>query len=178
MHTEVMADASVFSILPSNWRLGAVLESRAPGITLYLADLQLGRQATKVRLTWLLIAQFYGQPQLLYIMQVAVKRLSTSSAPPAAVATFLKEVQMLQLASATCQRACHMLGCCKLGGDACIVMSLYPKSATKRLEESQGSPTDLAPGFEPRHRCHGVPCVTWFMHEHVRAHIQDDVVMS
>ncbi len=173
-----MADASVFSILPSNLRLGAVLERRSPGITLYLADRQLGRQATKVRLTWLLIAQLYGQPQLLKVMQVAVKRLSTSSVPPMAVATFLKEVQMLQLASATCQRACRMLGCCKLDGDACIVMSLYPKSATKRLEESQGSPTGLAPGFEPRHRCHGVTCVTCFMHVYANVHIQHAVVMS
>ena len=72
-------------------------------------------------------------------MQVAVKRLHTGSAPAAAEATFLEVVQMLQLASASCQRACRMLGCCKLDdGDACIVMSLYPKSAAKRLEESRG----------------------------------------
>ena len=74
-------------------------------------------------------------------MQVAVKKLHTSSAPVAAAATFLDEIQTLQLASATCQRACRMLGCCKLDGDVCIVMSLHPKSADKRLEESQGDQT-------------------------------------
>ena len=82
--------------------------------------------------------------QLLYVMQVAVKRLDTSSAPPEAEATFLEEIHTLQLASASCQRACRMLGCCKLNGDACIVMSLYPKSAAKRLEESQSCPSWLS----------------------------------
>ena len=72
-------------------------------------------------------------------MQVAVKSLHTSSATPEAEATFLEEVQTLHVASATCQRACRMLGCCKLEGDVCIVMSLYPKSADKRLAESQGN---------------------------------------
>ena len=69
---------------------------------------------------------------------MAVKRLHTSPAPAAAQAAFIEEVQTLQLASATCQRVCRMLGCCRLDGDACIIMSLYPKSAAKRLEESQG----------------------------------------
>ncbi|DBB02297.1 TPA: hypothetical protein ACH3X3_011313 [Trebouxia sp. C0006] len=73
-----------------------------------------------------------------YKSQVAVKRLHTSSAPSAAESVFLEEVQMLQLASASCQRVCRMLGCCKLVGDVCIVTSLYPKSAEMRLEESQG----------------------------------------
>ncbi len=72
-------------------------------------------------------------------MQVAVKRLHTSSAPPEAEATFLEEVQTLHVASATCQRACRMLGCCKLDGDVCTVMSLYPKSADKCLAESQNN---------------------------------------
>ena len=31
-----------------------------------------------------------------------------------------------------------MLGCSRIDGDACIVMTLYPKSAAKRLEELQG----------------------------------------
>ena len=31
-----------------------------------------------------------------------------------------------------------MLGCCKLDGDLCIVMSLYPKSAAKHLHEASG----------------------------------------
>ncbi len=68
-----------------------------------------------------------------------VKRLQTSDVSSAAENTFLEEIQMLQLASATCQRTCRMLGCCKLDGDACIVMSLYPKSAAKRLSETEGS---------------------------------------
>lgn len=51
---------------------------------------------------------------------------------------FLKEIQVLQLASGTCGRAVRMLGCCKLDGDPCIVMTLYPKSAAKLLEENAG----------------------------------------
>ena len=31
-----------------------------------------------------------------------------------------------------------MLGCCKLEGDPCIVMTLYPKSAAKLLEDNAG----------------------------------------
>lgn len=81
-------------------------------------------------------------------MQVAVKRLDTSSAPPTAEATFLEEIHTLQLASASCQRACCMLGCCMLYGNACIVMRLYPKSAAKHLKESQGSPAGLAPAIQ------------------------------
>ena len=71
-------------------------------------------------------------------LQVAVKRLQTGAASGAAEVTFLEEIQTLQLASAACQRACRMLGCCKLDGDACIVMSLYPKSAAKLLVDTQG----------------------------------------
>ena len=104
-------------------------------------------------------------------MQVAVKRLHTSSAPSAAEGAFLEEVQMLQLASASCQRVCRMLGCCKLDGDACIVMSLYPKSAAKRLEESQGSLIGFAPGI----RVH-TDWPWWYLHNMNYAHIQHDVV--
>ena len=71
-------------------------------------------------------------------LRVAVKRLQTGAASDAAEITFLEEIQTLQLASAACQRACRMLGCCKLDGDACIVMSLYYKSAAKLLAETQG----------------------------------------
>ncbi len=67
--------------------------------------------------------------------QVAVKVLQTSDAPAAAAANFAKEVCTIQLASAACQRVCRMLGCGKLNGDTCIVMSLYPKSAVKLLSE-------------------------------------------
>ena len=71
-------------------------------------------------------------------IRVAVKKLQTSGAPATEETLFLKEVQTLQLASYACQRVCRMVGCCKLDGDACIVMSLYSKSAAKRLEEMQG----------------------------------------
>ncbi len=66
-------------------------------------------------------------------VQVAVKRLDTSNAPAAAESLFLRENQSLQLASGICHRACRMLGLCKLDGNACIVVTLYPKSAAKRL---------------------------------------------
>lgn len=72
------------------------------------------------------------------LSQVAVKRLCTSGAPPAVEEAFLKEIQVLQLASGVCQRTCRMLGCCKLDGDPCIVMSLYPKSAAKLLQDHAG----------------------------------------
>ena len=71
-------------------------------------------------------------------MQVAVKRLHTFQAPASAESLFFEEMQVLQLASAACQRVCRMLGCCKLEGDLCIVMSLYPKSATKLLDNPKG----------------------------------------
>ena len=70
--------------------------------------------------------------------QVAVKRLCTSGAPPAGEEAFLKEIQVLQLASGTCGHVVRMLGCCKLDGDLCIVMTLYPKSAAQLLEEQAG----------------------------------------
>ena len=87
---------------------------------------------------WPSDSPFFTKGQLLYVMQVAVKRLDTSSAPPEAEATFLEEIHPLQLASASCQRACRMLGCCKLDGDACIVMSYTPTqllNAWKSLKE-------------------------------------------
>lgn len=73
----------------------------------------------------------------LLVGQVAVKVLQTSDAPAAATANFAKEVCTIQLASAACQRVCRMLGCGKLNGDTCIVMSLYPKSAVKLLNEGE-----------------------------------------
>jgi serine/threonine protein kinase len=72
------------------------------------------------------------------LIQVAVKTLHTGGAPEEAETSFLKEMQILQHASAVCQRACRMLGCCKLDGNPCIVMSLYPKSAATRLQEVGG----------------------------------------
>ncbi|KAL0051146.1 hypothetical protein WJX82_002693 [Trebouxia sp. C0006] len=111
-----MSTDSIFNIVPASLTLGAVLARGSPGITLYKADLLLGQRT----------------------LQVAVKRLNTSEAPPDVGSAFLKEIQILQLAAGTCQRACRMLGCCKLDGDPCIVMSLYPKSAAKLLEDHAG----------------------------------------
>lgn len=70
--------------------------------------------------------------------QVAVKRLQTYGAPGASEAVFLEEMQTLRLASAMCHRACRLIGCYILDGDACIVMTLYPKSVAKRLEDATG----------------------------------------
>ncbi|KAL3136131.1 hypothetical protein ABBQ32_007151 [Trebouxia sp. C0010 RCD-2024] len=111
-----MSTESVFNISPACLTLGAVLSRGSPSITLYKADLLLGQRT----------------------LQVAVKRLCTTGAPPALEAAFLKEIQVLQLASGTCGRAVRMLGCCKLEGDPCIVMTLYPKSAAKLLEDNAG----------------------------------------
>ena len=69
---------------------------------------------------------------------MAVKQLNTAGASATAEVDFLKEMQVLQFASATCQRVCRMLGCCKLDGGPCIVMSLYTTSAAKKLEEAKG----------------------------------------
>jgi len=43
-----MADTIVFNIVPASLRLGAVLARGSPGVTLFLADLQLGKHAIKV----------------------------------------------------------------------------------------------------------------------------------
>ena len=138
-----MADTSLFNISPSSLTLGAVLARSSPRTTLYQADLQLGTHVTKVCLT---LASAPESPanhrlnslQFTYATQVAVNRLHSGSDSAAAEAMFLEQVQTLQLASASCHRACRTLGCCKVDGDACIVMTLYPKSAAKRLEECQG----------------------------------------
>ena len=71
-------------------------------------------------------------------MQVAVKSFNIAGASAVAEVDFAKEVHIAQLASATCQRACRILGCCKLNGSPCLVMSLYSSSAAKRLETLQG----------------------------------------
>ena len=71
--------------------------------------------------------------------QVAVKKLNTAGASATDETAFLKEVRIAQLASATCQRACRILGCCCLDGSPCLVMSLYSSSAAKRLETLQGT---------------------------------------
>jgi len=94
------------------------------------------------RLMCFMLSLFSRCWQCLYSLcavPVAVKRLNTSNAPASAESLFWKEIQSLQLASSICHRACRMLGLCKLDGDACIVMTLYPKSAAKRLKSSKFS---------------------------------------
>lgn len=78
------------------------------------------------------------QPVSCTCHQVAVKRLQTCGAPANVESTFVKEMQTIQLVSGACQRACCLLGCCKIDGDACIVMSLFPNTAAKRVKEAQG----------------------------------------
>ena len=134
-----MPNPSMFSLEPLSVTVGAVLARGSPGITLYHADLQLGSHTTKVCCRQILpLIPFARLPHLqLLVGQVAVKVLQTSDAPAAATANFAKEVCTIQLASAACQRVCRMLGCGKLNGDTCIVMSLYPKSAVKLLNEGE-----------------------------------------
>ena len=56
---------------------------------------------------------------------------------------FWKRYQDLQLVSSTCHSLCVMLCCCKLDRVPCIIMSLYPKSAAKLLEDHAGQPDSL-----------------------------------
>lgn len=71
-------------------------------------------------------------------LQVAVEKVETTDASAVVVAGFLKEVQIAQLASATCQRSWCMLGCCKLETGLCLVMSLYTSSGAACPEVLQG----------------------------------------
>lgn len=64
------------------------------------------------------------ETKLCALLQAAVKQLSIAGASAAAEAAFFKEVHIAQLASATCQRACRMLGCCNVNGNPCLVTSL------------------------------------------------------
>ena len=70
------------------------------------------------------------------LLQVAVKSFLTEAT---AEADFLKEVQIAQLASSACHRACRILGCCNKNDTLCLVMSLYDSSAAGRLETLQGN---------------------------------------
>ena len=118
-----MANASSFSILPSSLTLGAVLARGKSGVVVYQAD----QAQSKVRLEQVTDSTLFGSAFTMDMhcyTQVAVKKLHTSAVSAAAEIALLEEVQTLQLASATCQRVCRMLGCCKLEGSACIVMSL------------------------------------------------------
>ena len=74
----------------------------------------------------------------MYDWQVAVKKIETTGASAVVVDGFLKEAHNAQLASATCQQVCRMLGCCKLDTGLCLVMSLYSSSVARRLEVLQG----------------------------------------
>ena len=69
---------------------------------------------------------------------MAVKQFNIISASAAAELQLMKEIHIAQVASASCQRACRMLGCCKLEGNLCLVMSLYSSSVAKRMETLQG----------------------------------------
>ncbi|KAL0038414.1 hypothetical protein WJX77_005568 [Trebouxia sp. C0004] len=106
----------IFNIPSAFLTLGPVLARGANGVTLYKADLQQGQRS----------------------LQVAVKQFNISGASAAAERQFEKEVHIAQVASASCQRACRMLGCCKLDGNTCLVMSLYLSSAANRIEVLQG----------------------------------------
>ena len=144
-----MSTDSVFTIAPASLALGAVLARGSPGITLYKADLMLGQRTVQVQLSSSFLCSS-GMQALdcllscgMALSQVAVKRLCTSGAPLALELAFMKEIQVLQLAASSCQHVCRMLGCCKLSGDPCIVMSLYPKSAAKMLEDNAGQHNSL-----------------------------------
>ena len=135
-----MSTDSVYTSAPESLTLGAVLARGSSGITLYKAELLLGQHTLQVQLLWTFALQalFVLQDNASSFTEVAVERLFTNGAPPALELAFLKEIQVLQLAAGTCQRACRMLGCSKKDGDPCIVMSLYPKSAAKLLEDHAG----------------------------------------
>ncbi len=70
-------------------------------------------------------------------VQVAGKRLNTSNAPASAESLFLKKIQSLRLVLSS-HWACRMLGVCELDRDACILKTLYSKSAAHWLKEVQG----------------------------------------
>ena len=137
-----MSPSNVYTIEASDVTLGPVLArgSPRPGVTLYQAKLQLGDQCMTVSVSS--DTNDADSPLQAYMaefaLQVAVKRLQTCGITNAAESQFLKEKHTLRMASGICHRACRMLGCCKLDGDACIVMTLYPNSAAKLLEEAQG----------------------------------------
>ena len=149
-----MSEPSVFSIAQESLTLGAVLARGANGTVLYKANLRQGERTIQVLVPACTEAAFYSPASFqvffnrflfhlclaesCHMPQVAVKKLNTAGASSADEAAFLKEVRIAQLASATCQRACRILGCCKLDGNPCLVMSLYASSAAKHLETLQG----------------------------------------
>ena len=132
------AAESVFNIPATSIMLGAKLANGSPGVSLFEADLRVGQHTTKVCSVIIICCLRLMALTQSHVQQVAVKKLQTSGAPATEEILFLKEVQTLQLASYACQRVCRMIGCCRLDGNACIVMSLYSQSAAKRLEEVQG----------------------------------------
>ena len=72
------------------------------------------------------------------LLQVAVKQFNITGASAAVELQLMKEIHIAQVASASCHHACRVLGCCKLEGNLCLVMSLYSSSAAKRMETLQG----------------------------------------
>lgn len=76
-----------------------------------------------------------------------MKKLHIGGVSAAVQAAVLNKIHVLWLASATCQRACRVLGCFKLDNDPYIVMTLYSTSAAARLEQLQGDEWNVQPKF-------------------------------
>ena len=129
----------VFNISPASLTLGAVLARGLNNVTLYKAELLQGQTKIQVRCpheaTGILLLAILLTTTFL---QVAVKQFNLNGASAAAELQLMKEIHIAQVASASCQRACRMLGCCKQEGNLCLVMSLYSSSAAKRIETLQG----------------------------------------
>lgn len=136
------SEASAFNISPDSLLIGKIIARGSPGVTVYDADIRVGPRTAKVQLlsaTCTDLACIMDNSALtlsLCACQVAVKRLHTGDASAAVEAAFVREIYILQLASASCQRVCRLLGCSRVEGDPCIVMSLYPSSTAKRLVEA------------------------------------------
>ena len=108
-----------------------------------------------------------------------MKRLCTSGASPALEVAFWKEIHVLQLASGICGRACRMLGCCKLEKDPCIVMTLYPKSAAKLLEDNSGSHDASTSALVPLQLVYAYPASLFCIGEvRLLLHLHDMIVFS
>ena len=135
-----MASNSIYNIAAASLTLGAVLARGANGTTLYQANLVQGQRSFQVQTSAAISKPAVTVLNLyLDLLQVAVKSFLTAGASASAEANFFEEVRIAQLASATCQRACRILGCCNKNGDLCLVMSLYASSAAKCLEVLQGN---------------------------------------
>ena len=141
-----MPSASAFTIDSSSLTFGKVLaRGSAPGITVYQAELQLGKHSIQVcpQMTSQMADNLANHNKAVLQLQVAVKRLDTSQAEAAVKELFLEEINTVQFASATCHRTCRILGCCQLGDDICLVMNLYPQTAANLLANAKGQPSNV-----------------------------------